>query len=1086
MDLVVTFSSHEARLARKVTFHGEAGTTSRALVELPANESFLGAAAGGHPAEWKQVGRTLEVHWPKGLEAGAKTTLEIRTRQEISTAAAGGTTPDRIKFGAAPVTGAARVSGYVALAFDESWKVMPVGTTGLEVRDVMLTPVKGRMAWYCLKEWELEVELVRRAPVYDAAFTAYALPRASQVELEGQLELTVSGAPLRKFEVKLPPAKAPLLRMVSPLIGAQELDEASGVWQYTLRRELMSREVFRFRMSLPATVGDAGAITTALPEVETPGARRRTSAWVIEANTDTEIEFTTRGVQPLDSLRPPVVQGYAPRHRIIAAYGHSGGGHEITMTARRHAPAEVAGAVVMRAGLTTVLAKNGAARHEAAFILRHNGRQFITIGLPPGAVLLTSLIQDLPVKPVLAGPGEVRLALPVVGNKAGDYVEAKVVYETEAPVWGHWGKLRLEPPKLADDVPVLASRWRLLAPEGYTLRQGGSGLEAREDEVRTPMLLHSLAESVAGFFGPGEALAATSEVTFMSGGDGQGMDMMPPNQPVVESQEEERPIDPAGRILVKARRIIIPVLKFDEASLADALEVLEQMSRQHDQWETDPVRKGINLLVSPLPDSAEKKINLDLKAVPFIEALGYVTELGGVKFAVMPNGIAVGPLGGIDRMYSRSFRLPLRTYLNLKDEAPASTTPTASADAWGNLVNLTELLKNFGVPTPEGSQAVYDLRTEMLTVKNTQENSFQLEALLESLSAAGRPKANDWADIGEPNPIYDGDPDASRYYAEKMDRIVFPSLKLEQASIDEAIETLRLKSKEHDRHEEDPTKKGVNFVIKSSFTPSTAKISLDLTDVPMSEALRYVTELAGMKYRLEPYAVVVEPLTDTASEQYTRTYSVPPNFPNLMAALPGSSGLSSRASARDILVGNGISLPEGATAVFVPSTSQLIVRNTLPNLDQLETFIGGLRRQASQELLVKLRETKKSGLVPVMLELAESGQVLELEGNQGAERLTLHFVSWEWQMARTSVLILLGAWAFRVQARSRPWAGTLAAVLVLGFLPQVLFPTLQPSANALLFGWLVAAGVYILWKTLLWLNPPPGLRSPQAGEEAAV
>lgn len=169
---------------------------------------------------------------------------------------------------------------------------------------------------------------------------------------------------------------------------------------------------------------------------------------------------------------------------------------------------------------------------------------------------------------------------------------------------------------------------------------------------------------------------------------------------------------------------------------------------------------------------------------------------------------------------------------------------------------------------------------------------------------------------------------SGRYYTDKMQRIIFPTVQFQGASVEEAIEFLRIKSKELDRVERDPAKKGINIILKAGATPSTAQISLDLHDVPMVEALRYITELAGMKYKVEPYAVVVVPITDVGNEQYTRSFKVPPDF------LKKGGG-----TAREILQSAGISFPEGSAAEFNAATSQLVVKNTQPNLDMVDNFI---------------------------------------------------------------------------------------------------------------------------------------------------
>ena len=149
--------------------------------------------------------------------------------------------------------------------------------------------------------------------------------------------------------------------------------------------------------------------------------------------------------------------------------------------------------------------------------------------------------------------------------------------------------------------------------------------------------------------------------------------------------------------------------------------------------------------------------------------------------------------------------------------------------------------------------------------------------------------------------------------------------------------------------ERDPARRGLNLIVREGAAPSTAKISLDLHDVPMSEALRYITELAGMKYKVEPYAVLVVPVSDVATEQYTRTFKVPPEFLTMsadkkadasaapadpFAAAGNSNRLPAKGSSSEILKGSGMTFPEGSSAVFVSGNNTLIVKNTGPTLDE--------------------------------------------------------------------------------------------------------------------------------------------------------
>lgn len=86
----------------------------------------------------------------------------------------------------------------------------------------------------------------------------------------------------------------------------------------------------------------------------------------------------------------------------------------------------------------------------------------------------------------------------------------------------------------------------------------------------------------------------------------------------------------------------------------------------------------------------------------------------------------------------------------------------------------------------------------------------------------------------------------------KLQTILLPRVQFRGVSIEQALEFLRVKSREFDTLD----KTGVQFILRPGVTKA-GRISLDLKDVPLIEALRYCTELAGLTYKVEPYAVVI-------------------------------------------------------------------------------------------------------------------------------------------------------------------------------------------------------------------------------------
>jgi general secretion pathway protein D len=60
--------------------------------------------------------------------------------------------------------------------------------------------------------------------------------------------------------------------------------------------------------------------------------------------------------------------------------------------------------------------------------------------------------------------------------------------------------------------------------------------------------------------------------------------------------------------------------------------------------------------------------------------------------------------------------------------------------------------------------------------------------------------------------------------------------------------------------------------------PAAARITVTLDNIPLGEALRYVANQAGLKEKVEPYAVALIPLSEQSNDLITKRYHVPPEF----------------------------------------------------------------------------------------------------------------------------------------------------------------------------------------------------------------
>ena len=86
----------------------------------------------------------------------------------------------------------------------------------------------------------------------------------------------------------------------------------------------------------------------------------------------------------------------------------------------------------------------------------------------------------------------------------------------------------------------------------------------------------------------------------------------------------------------------------------------------------------------------------------------------------------------------------------------------------------------------------------------------------------------------------------------KLKSIVLPVVKFREANARDVIEFLQVESA---KLAADKTE--INFVWQLPANAPALPITLNLKNVPLTEVLNYVTQLAGLRYRVDAYAVVI-------------------------------------------------------------------------------------------------------------------------------------------------------------------------------------------------------------------------------------
>lgn len=280
----------------------------------------------------------------------------------------------------------------------------------------------------------------------------------------------------------------------------------------------------------------------------------------------------------------------------------------------------------------------------------------------------------------------------------------------------------------------------------------------------------------------------------------------------------------------------------------------------------------------------------------------------------------------------------------------------------------------------------------------------------------------------------------------KLAAITIPNIEFRATTIRDAVEFLRQESRRLDVSEVNPDDRGVNIFLKlpPAGTPARAvatadaaipgvdapaaapaapvgtvasaetRITLTLSRIPLLEALRYVASQAGLKVKVEPYAVSIVPLTELTDALITAEYRVPPTFIGTTSTGGASDSLSQGATAatggggaRDVtgsggsviarqeakafLEASGVTFPPGASATYLPATSKLVVRNTQENIDLIENLVQStetiIRQVEIESKFVEINQTNVKELsfdVGVGQQNVGSSQKVFIGGGTGA------------------------------------------------------------------------------------------------------
>lgn len=221
---------------------------------------------------------------------------------------------------------------------------------------------------------------------------------------------------------------------------------------------------------------------------------------------------------------------------------------------------------------------------------------------------------------------------------------------------------------------------------------------------------------------------------------------------------------------------------------------------------------------------------------------------------------------------------------------------------------------------------------------------------------------------------------------EKMRNIIIPSVEFRAANINDVVDFLVKASIAGD-----PEQVGVNIVLNldvpnevssapvsssssdwsddgwgdydmmdmgmsaAPSTPGVRAVTLNLRRISMLDAIKYITEVAGLKYRVEDTVVMITPMNAPIGQIVTRMYPVQPSIIDVIINREGSTQTQDRddftsigrinvtkSDVKEFFQNAGVQFPAGASITYNSTISQLIVANTADNLETFERILKQL------------------------------------------------------------------------------------------------------------------------------------------------
>lgn len=296
------------------------------------------------------------------------------------------------------------------------------------------------------------------------------------------------------------------------------------------------------------------------------------------------------------------------------------------------------------------------------------------------------------------------------------------------------------------------------------------------------------------------------------------------------------PIGVPTKKLLQLGETIFPKVQFNKATLEEACEYLRVKPRDL-SW-----GKHVNLIIDPDFTQRKHEITLDLTQVPLSDALAYITQMCNAEVTYMADAIYIQP------------RTPSVTPSPLK-----IGTPTPKLQKMGETI----------FPFMDFQKATIQEACEYVRIKGREISGQPVNLIIDPILAQQNHEISIWAprvslsaalsyiadlcdaEVGylaetfylqpRTTKLQNLDPWAVQSFGE-AGKVIFPNVNFQNATIEEAAEFIRLKSRDLD-----PQKKGMVILLDEAACRAAGKITLDSQNITAANAIAQIAVTAGLE-----------------------------------------------------------------------------------------------------------------------------------------------------------------------------------------------------------------------------------------------